>query len=127
KTAGQKPGRRKAILAVLFDAGAGELDDLLPLLGFRHDDLAEILRRAAHRHPAEIGDPLLEVVVGKTLVHRLVEHRDHILRRLTWRAHAEPGARLVALHRVAERWHVRQLRRALLRGHGERAELAALD
>src|SRR5262245_6505140 len=38
----------------LFHARARELDDLLPLLGFGDDDLAEILRRAAHGRAAEI-------------------------------------------------------------------------
>ena len=47
---------------------------------------------------------------------------------LAWRAHAEPGAGLVALHGFGDASaRPGNSVGALLRGHGKRAELAALD
>ncbi len=63
--------------------------------------------------PPSSASRALILRIGQRLVHCLVEHVDDVRRRVLRRAHAEPRARLVALHGLADRRHVRQARRAL--------------
>ena len=57
----------------LIRLDAGVLDHLAPFRGFRGDELAEISRRAAVHDDADIGKPLLDLVVGQRRVDLFVE------------------------------------------------------
>src|SRR5262249_57324197 len=76
----------------LFYLDAGKLDHLRPFGGFVCDVLAEIVRRHGHRFATELGDPCLQLRVGKSRVNLFVELHDNIGGRAAGRADTIPLA-----------------------------------
>src|SRR5262245_37394276 len=102
-------------------------DHVAPLLGFVSDQLSELSRRSRQHHAAEVSETGLHLRVVESRVDLLVELVDDLGRRVLGRADAEPGARLVARHELADGWEVRQRLRARCGGHRQRAQLSGPD
>ena len=92
--------RNLTTLPISPAAGARELDDLAPLLGFLGNQLAEFLGRAADQHAAEIVELRLHPGLGQHRVDLAVELVHDLPGRLSWRAHAVPCGGLVAFERI---------------------------
>src|SRR6516164_6006544 len=80
----------------LFYLDAGKLDHLRPFGGLVCDVLAETVRRHGHRFATELGDPCLQLRVGKSRVNLFVELHDNIGGRAAGRADTIPLARFEA-------------------------------
>ena len=75
------------------------LDHFAPLLGFVGDELAEIGRGQRKHSAAEVGEPRLQLRIGKARI----DLDSHTL----WRAHAVPRGHLVACDKLAYARNVR--------------------
>src|SRR5689334_8030986 len=82
---------------------AGELHDLAPLLSFGGDELRKIRGRSHQRGSIEIGKPRLHRGLREAGVDLAIEPLDDLGGRLSRRADAEPGARLVGRHGLVDR------------------------
>ena len=65
--------------------------------------------------------------IGEAGIDLPVEFLDDLGGRVSRRADASPGARLVTRHELAHRWNVRQHFRTRCRGYCQRAQLAVFD
>src|SRR5215831_16596924 len=105
----------------------GGSDHLCPLLGFFGDELAKVGGREREHVATQIGEPRLDLMIGKSGVYLLVELLDD----LGWRglrcADAGPGARLVARHTFPDSRDIGQHLRTTRGGHCEGAQLAGPD
>src|SRR5258706_5776966 len=72
-------------------------------------------------------EPRLELRAGKRLIHELIEDGDDLRRRVRRRADPLPTARLVARHKFANRWDVRQYLDAFGCRHCQGSQLTCLD
>src|SRR5215510_11988398 len=105
----------------------GRADHLTPLLGFVGDELAEIGGRERKLSATFVGKPRLYFEIGESGVDFPVEPIDDLGGRVVGRAHAKPGARLIARHEVAHGRDVGQRLQARSGGYSQRPQLAGLD
>src|SRR3979490_1553219 len=101
---GADPTRRRSC-RVSNDAASGSAslrldfarsDHLAPFLGFFDDELAEGGGRAHKRGFAQIRKLRLQLRSGETRIDLRIKLIDHLRRRISGGAKAEPGATLVA-------------------------------
>ena len=102
-------------------------NDLAPFLGFASQHLAEFGGRAGDRDGAEIGETGLQFRIGHRRIDGGVELADDRRRRAFGRADADQPADIEAGHEFADGGRVGKHRRAVRRGHRERAQLAGSD
>src|SRR5262249_54221417 len=74
----------------LFRLNVCRANDLAPLVDTFGDELAEIIGAHWHRHATEIGEPRLDLGIGKSSIDLLVEFVDDLRRCILWRADAAP-------------------------------------
>src|SRR6185295_18800253 len=104
------------------------LHDLAPALRLTDEELAQLLGRAGTAVDAEVGEALLHLRVGQRLGKLAVHAVDRRARGLRRRRQRIPRGDVVAFYAgLLRSRHVRQLRLALARGDGERAQVAGLD
>src|SRR5262245_12375221 len=102
-------------------------DHLAPLLGVVDNELAELGGRGCIGPQAQIDEPCLELRAGKRLIHELIEDGDDLRRRVRRRADPLPTARLVARHKFADRWNVRQYLDGFGCRHAQGSQLTCPD
>src|ERR1700726_5090627 len=105
----------------------GRSDHLAPFLGFFDDELAEGGGRAHKRGFAQIRKVRLQLRSGETRIDLRIKLIDHLRRRVSGCANAEPRANLVAWHKFANRWQVRQCIGPSHCRYRQRAQLACSD
>ena len=105
----------------------GGADHLAPLLGVVRNEFAELGGRGCIGLQAQINEPGLELRASKRLIHELIEDRDDLRGRRRRRADPLPTARLVAWHKFADRWNVRQYLDAFGCRHSQGLQLTCLD
>src|SRR5262249_46777103 len=101
----------------LFGLDVGRPDHLAPFLGLLGDELAEISGAHRHRHGTEIGEPRLDLGIGKSSIDLLVESVDDLRRCILWRAKAPDIAALVTRHKITYRREFWQCLRSPRRRH----------
>src|SRR5215472_3154655 len=106
---------------------ARELHHLGPFLNVLGDELAELGGRTCKRRVAKVCKPRFHRGIGKNGIDLFVEFLDDIGGCILWRPDTQPRARIVARQKIAQRWDVRQRRRACYRCHRQRAQLAGSD
>src|SRR6516164_2385105 len=74
----------------LFRLNVCRANDLAPLVDTFGDELAEISGAHRHRHATEIGEPRLDLGIGKSSIDLLVEFLDDFRGCILWRADAAP-------------------------------------
>src|SRR5215813_11123748 len=102
-------------------------DHLAPLLGVVDNELAKLGGRGCIGLQAQIDEPRLELRAGERLIHQLIEDGDDLRRRVRRRADSLPTARLVARHKFADRWNVRQYLDGFGCRHSQGSQLTCLD
>src|SRR6266567_4904309 len=102
-------------------------DHLAALLGVVDNELAKLGGRGCIGLQAQIDEPRLELRAGERLIHELIEDGDDLRRRVRRRTDPLPTARLVARHKFADRWNVRQYLDALGCRHSQGSQLTCLD
>src|SRR6266699_7311439 len=90
----RRPGRAALLGHV------GRSDHFAPLLRFVGNELSEVRRRTHKRCATQVSKPRFRLGVGEYLIDLPVELVDDLGGRALWRAHAVPGARLVARHEL---------------------------
>src|ERR1700675_4400962 len=80
----------------LVHLGAGELDDLGPLLGFFGDEFSKVGRRHRHWHATEVREVRLHPGIGEASINLSVELFDDLGGRVLWHTDAVPRTGLVA-------------------------------
>src|SRR5271163_3778494 len=93
-------------------------DHLAPPLDVVRDQLSKVGGRARKYFGAQVGKPSLYSGIGKRGVDLLVELVDDLWGRTLGRAGSDPGARLIAGHKIPDGWDVRQGVDACRGGHG---------
>src|SRR5215471_2517349 len=111
----------------LLRLDARELHHLGPFLNVLGDELAELSGRTCKRRVAKVCKPRFHRGIGENGIDLLVELLDDIGRCIHWCGDTQPRARIVARQKIAQRWDVRQRRRARRRCHRQRAQLAGSD
>src|SRR5271169_245668 len=107
--------------------GAGELDDLGPLLGFDGDEFSKVGRQHRHGHATEVRKVRLYPGISEARINLSVEPFDDLGGRVLGRTDAMPRTGLVASYELTDSWNVRQGHRAHCRRHRQRAKLAGPD
>src|SRR5262245_61962940 len=105
----------------------GGPDHLAPFFSFLLKPPPVIRGRAASDGTAQVGKPHLQFGVRQRGVNLLVEFVDDLGRRVFGCADTYPCSRIVARHKLAQGWHIRQHLRARRSGDRQCAHFAALD
>src|SRR5207302_10683871 len=100
--AGRRPAVSTTCGASQSALYARGLDHLAPLLGFVGDELPEVGGRAGQRCATQLGKPRLDLGVGEARVDLPVELIDNLEGRVPGCDNAEPNARLVTGHKIAQ-------------------------
>src|ERR1700720_5064318 len=90
---------RSRLVSLRLDFGCS--DHLAPFLGFFDDEPAEGGGRAHKRGFAQIRKLRLQLRSGETRIDLRIKLIDHLRRRVSGCANAEPRANLVAWHKFA--------------------------
>src|SRR5262245_36462576 len=78
----------------------GGADDLTPFFGKVDGELSETGRRIDEHGAAQVGEPLLELGIGKAGVDFRIELLDDVNGRVLRRADAPPSGRIVVRHEL---------------------------
>src|SRR6266540_1688661 len=113
--------------AVSLRLDVGIPDHLAPLLGVGGNIHEKIGGRGCIGLQAQIDEPRLKLRAGKRLIHELIEDGDDLRRRIRRRTDPLPTARLVARHKFADRWNVRQYLDTFGCRHSQGSQLTCLD
>src|ERR1700716_1227496 len=98
-------------------------NELAPLFTLGADVCGELLRRAAHRIGARLGEFLANVRLGEDRCGIAVETRDYFLGCAGRNRYPAPRQRLVARKGgFGNRWYLRERRGAFVARHAKRAQ-----